>query len=87
MSGKEKVMPLTGKAKSQMAKDARQQVKKRTEDLLDDDDFEAEIDFDDEALVSKSVEDRVIHTSARRKLEDYLEEKRLRRALEDDFDF
>lgn len=88
MSGKGDAVPAKlGKAKAQMAKDARQQVKERTDELLDDDDFGTDIDFDDDALLIKSAEEGKIHTSARRKLEDYLEERRLRRDLEDDFDF
>lgn len=88
MSGKGNASPSKlGKAKAQMAKDARQKVKERTEELLDDDDFGTDIDFDDDALLTKSSEEGKIHTSARRRLEDYLEERRLRRDLEDDFDF
>ncbi|MGD8926045.1 MAG: hypothetical protein PVG20_04310 [Thioalkalispiraceae bacterium] len=78
---------MSKKDKAALSKDAKQQVKKRTEELLDDDDFGTDIDFDDESLLLKPVDDGQIHISARRKLEDYLEEKRLRRAIEDDFDF
>ena len=73
--------------KAALSKDAKQQVKKRTEELLDDDDFGTDIDFDDESLLLKPAGDSQIHISARRKLEDYLEERRLRRDIEDDFDF
>lgn len=74
------------KDKAALSRDAKQQVKKRTDELLDDDEFGADTDFDDETL-EKSVTEGRVHTSARRKLEDYLEEKRLRRDIEDDFDF
>jgi len=73
--------------KAAISKDAKQQVKKRTEELLDDDDFGTDVDFDDESLLIKPADDGQLHISARRKLEDYLEEKRLRKAIEDDFDF
>ena len=74
-------------SKTKMAKEAKLQVKKRTDELLDDDEFDAGIELDDEALKLEEREVGKIHTSARRKLEDYLEEKRLRRDIEDDFDF
>jgi len=74
-------------SKSKMAKQAKLQVKKRTEELLDGDEFDAGIELDDEALKLEEMGEGKLHTSARRKLEDYLEEKRLRRDIEDDFDF
>ena len=73
--------------KAAISKDAKQQVKKRTEELLDDDDFGTDVEFDDDSLLLKPVDDGQLHISARRKLEDYLEERRLRKAIEDDFDF
>ena len=88
MSNKDKAAPKRfGMAKDKMAKEARQQVKKRTDDLLDDDEFGTDIDFDNETLMEKPIGDRKLHTSARQKLEDYLEEKRLRNDIEDDFDY
>lgn len=86
MSEEDKAALTNGMAKDEMANDARQRVKARTDELLDDDEFGSGIDFDDEALMDKSAGDGKLHTSARRKLEDYLEEKRLRRDIEDDFD-
>ncbi|MGD9386338.1 MAG: hypothetical protein PVF28_07265 [Thioalkalispiraceae bacterium] len=76
-----------GMTKDKMARAAKQQVKKRTDELLDDDDLSTEIEFDEESLLVQPAEDGNIHLSARRKLEDYLEERRLRRAIEDDFDY
>jgi len=73
-------------SKQKMAKEAKLQVKKRTDELLDDDEFDTDIELDSEALKLEAMEDDKIHTSARRKLEDYMEEKRLRRDIEDDFD-
>ncbi len=74
-------------SKTKMAKEAKLQVNKRTDELLDDDEFDAGLELNDEALMPEEMEDGKIHTSARRKLEDYLEEKRLLRDIEDDFDF
>ena len=74
-------------SKSKIAKQAKLQVKKRTDELLDDDEFDTDIELDAEALKLEEMGEGKLHTSARRKLEDYLEEKRLRRAIEDDFDF
>jgi len=91
MSKKDKAAPKTKLAeveiaRDQIAKDARQRVKARTDELLDDDEFGSDIDFDDEALIERAAGDGKLHISARRKLEDYLEEKRLRMDIEDDFD-
>ena len=87
MSEKDKAATKNEMAEDEMARDARQRVKARTDELLDDDEFGSDIDFEDETLMDKSAGDGKLHTSARRKLEDYLEEKRLRMDIEDDFDF
>lgn len=86
MPKKDKAAPKAGMAKSEVAKVAKQQVKSRTDELVDDDEFDTDIDLYDDAL-EKSASEGKVHPSARRKLEDYLEEKRLRRDIEDDFDF
>jgi len=78
---------MAKKDKAVPSQDAKAQLDKRTDDLMDDDNEEMDIEFDENGLltVSGSSDDRRI--AARRKLEDYLEEKRLRKELGDDFDY
>lgn len=75
---------MAKKSKAVQSPDAKAQLEKRTDDLIDDD-----IDLDDDG-----VEDDVVtrldffeneRIAARRRLEDYMEEKRLRDELGDDF--
>ena len=77
---------MAKKSKAKTAEDAKEQVNKRTDDLIDDD-GEIDLDFDENGLLTKvdSTGDR--NLAARRRLEDYLEEKRLRNELMDDFDY
>jgi len=77
---------MAKKSKTRTAEDAKEQVNKRTDDLIDDD-GEIDLDFDENGLLTKvdSVADR--NLAARRRLEDYLEEKRLRNEIMDDFDY
>jgi hypothetical protein len=77
---------MARKSKTRTAEDAKEQVNKRTDDLIDDD-GEIDVDFDENGLLTKvdSVADK--NLAARRRLEDYLEEKRLRMELGDDFDY
>jgi hypothetical protein len=77
---------MARKSKTRTAEDAKEQVNKRTDDLIDDD-GEIDVDFDENGLLTKvdSVADK--NLAARRRLEDYLEEKRLRNEIMDDFDY
>ena len=75
------------KSKAALSKHAQTQVKKRTEELLDDDVIDEEgNEFDESSALAK--ESSVDHKMAmRRRLEDYLEERRLQKELGDDFDY
>lgn len=76
------------KSKAALSKEAQTQVKKRTEELLDDDVLDEEAtDFDESSVIAKveaSVDDKM---AMRRRLENYLEERRLKKELGDDFDY
>lgn len=76
------------KSKAALSKQAQTQVKKRTEELLDDEVIDEEgNEFDESSALAKS-EGSVDHKMAmRRRLEDYLEERRLQKELGDDFDY
>jgi len=76
------------KSKAALAKEAQNQVKKRTDEMLDDEVIDAEDgDFDESSVLAKA-EVSVDHKMAmRRRLENYLEERRLKKELGDDFDY
>jgi hypothetical protein len=76
------------KSKAALSKEAQSQVKKRTDEMLDDDIVEGdETDFDESSVLAKA-EGSVDHKMAmRRRLENYLEERRLKKELGDDFDY
>ena len=60
---------------------------KESDSLFDDDDGE-EMDTDDTETIEPVIKvNNANQLAARRRLEEYLEQKRLRRELEDDFDF
>jgi hypothetical protein len=81
------VKGMARKSKAKVAEQAKEQVNKRTDDLMDDDDGEFDVDFDDNGLLTKIETSGDKNLAARRRLEDYLEEKRLRMELGDDFDY
>jgi hypothetical protein len=76
------------KSKAALSKEAQTQVKKRTDEMLDDDVADVEeVDFDESSVLAKA-EVSVDHKMAmRRRLENYLEERRLKKELGDDFDY
>lgn len=78
---------MARKSKAKVAEQAKEQVNQRTEDLIDDDAEEFDLDFDENGLLTKIETTGDKNLAARRRLEDYLEEKRLRMELGDDFDF
>ena len=66
--------------------DEESQVSKSPDSLFDEDDDD--MDIDENESVEKVVKaSDTNHREARRRLEDYLEQKRLRKELEDDFDY
>ena len=70
----------------QSTRDSKTTKDSVSDDLIDDDVVDAGADFDESTIPERSareVDQRVI---ARRKLEDYMEERRLRQELGDDFD-
>ena len=77
---------MFGKDKDTLSKNARQKVKERTDDLLDDDDFDMDIEINEDKLLGNASTSQS-NTTSRRRLEDYLEERRLKRELSDDFDY
>ncbi len=76
------------KSKAALSKEAQSQVKKRTDEMLDDEVIDGEdSDFDESSVLAKA-EVSVDHKMAiRRRLENYLEERRLQKELGDDFDY
>lgn len=76
------------KSKAALTKEAQTQVKKRTDEMLDDEVTDVEdADFDESSALAKA-EVSVDHKMAmRRRLENYLEERRLKKELGDDFDY
>ena len=76
------------KSKAALSKEAQNQVKKRTDELLDDDELDVDaLDFEDNGLIAKietTVDQRM---AVRRRLENYLEERRLQKEIGDDFDY
>jgi len=75
------------KSKEVLSAEAKAKVKQRTEDLLDDD-TDAEVEYDDDGAIAQTetskVDQRMI---MRRRLENYLEERRLQKEIGDDYDF
>jgi len=76
------------KSKAALSKEAQSQVKKRTDEMLDDEVLDGdEADFEDTGVLAKdegSVDQKM---AMRRRLENYLEERRLQKELGDDFDY
>jgi ElaB/YqjD/DUF883 family membrane-anchored ribosome-binding protein len=81
------VKGMARKSKAKVAEQAKEQVNKRTDDLIDDDGDDFDVDFDDNGLLTRIETTGDKNQAARRRLEDYLEEKRLRMELGDDFDY
>lgn len=79
---------MARKSKAALSKEAQNQVKKRTDELLDDDELDVDaLDFEDNGLIAK-IESTVDQRMAvRRRLENYLEERRLQKEIGDDFDY
>ena len=75
------------KSKEVLSAVAQEKVKQRTDDLVDDD-ADIDVEYDDAGLLiqaesTKSDQRMVI----RRRLENYLEERRLQKEIGDDYDF
>ena len=76
------------KSKAALSKEAQTQVKKRTDEMLDDDVVDAdEADFDESSVLAKAEVSVDQKMAMRRRLETYLEERRLKKELGDDFDY
>jgi hypothetical protein len=74
------------KSKAALSKEAQTQVKKRTDEMLDDDVVEeGETDFDESSVLAKAEASVDQKMAMRRRLENYLEERRLKKELGDDF--
>ena len=75
------------KTKEVLSADAKAKVKERTDDLLDDD-SDIDVDYDDAGILvqteSSKADQRML---TRRRLENYLEERRLQKEIGDDYDF
>jgi len=79
---------MARKSKAALSKEAQNQVKKRTDELLDDDDLDVDaIDFEDNGLIAKIETTADQRMAVRRRLENYLEERRLQKEIGDDFDY
>jgi len=76
---------MAKKSKVINTNDAKEQVNKRTDELIDDDEV-VDLDFDENGLLTDLASKADKNLAARRRLEDYLEEKRLRNEIGDDFD-
>jgi hypothetical protein len=75
------------KSKAALSKEAQSQVKKRTDEMLDDDVVDIEdADFDESSVIAKAEVSTDDKMAMRRRLENYLEERRLQKELGDDFD-
>ena len=75
--------------KTALSKDARKKLKERTDELIDSGEFAIDTDFIEEIYnetSSRSSSKGKFSSVNRRKLEDYLEESRLKREIADDFD-
>ena len=75
--------------KAALSESAQVQLKERTDELIDSGEFAIDEDFLDESfneLNSRSTVKGKLSSAHRRKLEDYLEECRLKREISDDFD-
>ena len=76
------------KSKAALSKEAQTQVKKRTDEMLDDDVVDVEeADFDESSVLAKAEVSVDQKMAMRRRLEAYLEERRLKKELGDDFDY
>lgn len=75
------------KSKEVLSADAKAKVKERTDDLLDDDP-DMDVDYDDTGVLiqteASKADQRML---TRRRLENYLEERRLQKEIGDDYDF
>lgn len=75
------------KSKAALSKEAQSQVKKRTDEMLDDELVEMDdADFDESSALAKAEVSTDHKMAMRRRLENYLEERRLQKELGDDFD-
>jgi t-SNARE complex subunit (syntaxin) len=73
------------KSKAALSKEAQTQVKKRTDEMLDDD--VEDVEFDESSVLAKTEVSTDDKMAMRRRLENYLEERRLQKELGDDFDY
>ena len=75
--------------KVSISKNAQEQLKERTDDLIDSGEFAIDEDFMDEVneINAEQVSKGKFSSDARKRLENYLDDARLRRELSDDFDF
>ncbi|MEJ2360741.1 MAG: hypothetical protein P8Z75_04830 [Gammaproteobacteria bacterium] len=75
------------KSKAALSKEAQTQVRKRTNEMLDDEILDGdEAEFDESGVLAKSAGSVDHKMAMRRRLENYLEERRLQKELGDDFD-
>lgn len=75
------------KSKEVLSAEAKDKVKQRTEDLLDDDP-DVEVEYDEDGLIVQAEPNKVDQRMImRRRLENYLEERRLKKEIGDDYDF
>ncbi len=75
------------KSKEVLSAEAKDKVKQRTEDLLDDDP-DVEVEYDEGGLIVQAEPNKVDQRMImRRRLENYLEEQRLKKEIGDDYDF
>lgn len=76
---------MAKKNKAVQSTDARTQLNKRTDDLMDNA-VDMDIDYDENGMLVQTGSTDNERSVARRRLEDYLEEKRLQDELGDEFD-
>lgn len=74
------------KSRAALSKEAQSQVKQRTDEMLDDEVDEGEGEFDEASVLAKAEVSADHKMAVRRRLENYLEERRLQKELGDDFD-
>ncbi len=75
--------------KAALSKNAKAQLKERTDELIESGEFAIDTDFIEEVykeVANQTTSKGKFSSANRRKLEDYLEECRLKREIADDFD-
>lgn len=80
---------MSERDKAALSKDAQNKLKERTDELIDSGEFAIDSDFIEEMYnetTSRTTAKAKFSSVHRKKLEDYLEECRLKREIADDFD-